>query len=115
MLVARDRIGPVASKATPCVHRIGLRIDDLVVSPFMMLAAFVHYPLVLALFIPRLLWKGDAEPDLCIPSSRRVPLSIASSRSCCFLKKSWDSSCKVENKNYLGIGLKASKLRVLNG
>lgn len=76
------------------VLRIGLRTDDLILPS----GYLHHYPLVLALFIPRLLLKGDAEPDLCIPSSRRVPLSIASSRSCCFLKKSCDSSCVGANK-----------------
>ncbi|RDY13510.1 hypothetical protein CR513_01551, partial [Mucuna pruriens] len=47
------------------------------------------YPLVLALFIPRLLWNGETEPDIGEPSSRRVPFSIASSRSCCFLTYHW--------------------------
>lgn len=99
-LVAWDRIGPVASKANPMCTQYRSH-NKCFGSPWCFV--FVLYPLVLALFIPRLLWKGDAEPDLCIPSSRRVPLSIASSRSCCFLKKSWDSSCKVENKNYSGL------------
>lgn len=45
----------------PCVHRIDLRTDDLVLPSSCF--NFVHYPLLLAL---RLLWKGDAEPDTAI-------------------------------------------------
>ena len=47
-----------------------------------------NYPLVLARFNPELL-KGETLP---FQSSLNVPFSIASSRSCCFLKKSCVSS-----------------------
>lgn len=84
--VPRWQLEALAGTATPAAARncCLLAVTTTQISKSL-LRLGIHYPLVLALFIPRLLWKGETEPDMGEPSSRSVPLSIASSRSCCFL------------------------------